>query len=88
MARPKRSGDKLHGRIVIITHPDGKTESHLLPSAAIHRDLTAAKITFEQWDGDCLCSNWREYTFRHFKQFKILRGMRLLYRGFIRFLYG
>ena len=97
LKRPKRTGYKLYGRAITLEHPDGRIETHLLPKTAIYRDLSKATVSFEQWgpgwpsehaEGDCTCDMWRAYVWRHFKTLRIFRGMKLLYRGFVRMIYG
>ena len=88
--RAKRSGHKLYGRQIRITFPDGRAEAHLLPRTARYRDMTSAKIEFDQWGpgrpdnatpGECTCRMWRAYIWRHIKLLKPLRAAKLCALG-------
>ena len=83
LARPKRSGHKFHGRAIYITHPDGKTEAHILPVSALHRDLSKAEVSFDQWDKDGFCGGWRARILKTLKNYQPIRAARLSYLSLI-----
>ena len=87
-SRPKRPGGKYHGRIIRITHPDGKTEAHLLPPVAVYRDLSLAQIEYEHFDNECMCEAHRLRLRKRLSDFKLIGAIKAAYYGFVRFIYG
>ena len=82
LIRPaRRHGNKFYGRQIIISHEDGQIETHLLPPTAFKRNLSKAQISFDQWEGECLCQKWRSYCWGHVKRLQLIRALKLYALG-------